>query len=113
MWDFFNVQVPWRGVLFSEASMLRVRREFFRPTDQGTCYRDIAEGLNKLRYSEFLRSVPETGWRFEFLKANSFLQRMPPLQLVSDRLTRLPGVGDYFVHNVYAVLKRAASSALR
>jgi len=71
-------------VLFSEASMLRVRRQFFRPTDQGTCYRDIAEGLNKLRYSEFLRSVPRPAGA-----SSSQSQFVPaahaPLQLVSDR----------------------------
>ncbi len=105
MWDFFRVQLPWRQLLFSEATMLRVRREFFRPTDPGTCYRAIAEGLNRLRYSEFLWYVRETGWRFDYLATNTFLQRLPRLQSVSDAVMRTP-IKDYFVHNVYAVLQR-------
>ncbi|MGH8747058.1 MAG: class I SAM-dependent methyltransferase, partial [Burkholderiales bacterium] len=27
MWDFFRLQIPWRGVLFSEQALLRLRRE--------------------------------------------------------------------------------------
>jgi SAM-dependent methyltransferase len=106
MWDFFRVQVPWRGVLFSEQAMLRLRREVFRPTDPGTSYRDIAEGLNQLRYSDFLRCVAETGWRFEYLQPNAFLVNRPVLRGVSDAVMRVPRVRDYFAHNVYAVLRR-------
>jgi len=29
------------------------------------------------------------------------------LRLVSDMITSVPGLQDYFVHNVYAVLRRA------
>lgn len=106
MWDFFRVQLPWRQLLFSEATMLRVRREVFRPTDLGTGYRDIAEGLNRMRYSEFLRYVGETGWRVDYLATNTFLRRTPLLKAVSDAVMHVPGVRDYFAHNVYAVLQR-------
>ena len=105
MWDFFKVQVPWRGVLFSEAAMLRVRREFFRPTDPATRYQDIAGGLNLMRYSEFLEHARATGWEFEFLRTNAFLDNRA-LRGVSNAVTSLPVVKDYFVHNVYAVLRR-------
>ncbi len=107
MWDFFKVEVPWRGVLFSEDAMLRVRREFFRPTDPAQRYQDIAGGLNLMRYSEFLEHARATGWEFEFLRTNAFLDN-PALRGVSNAVTSLPVVKDYFVHNVYAVLKRAA-----
>ena len=65
MWDFFRLQIPWRGLLFAEEAVLRVRRECFRPTDPARGYREIAGGLNLMRYSEFLRHVRETGWRFD------------------------------------------------
>ena len=106
MWGFFRLQMPWRGVLFPEKVILRLRREFFRPTDPASRYGEIAGGLNLMRYSEFLKSVEETGWKFEYLGVNTFLQRFPLLQRVSDALMRAPVVQDYFAHNVYCVLRR-------
>jgi len=108
MWDFFRLQVPWRGVLFSEKAVLRVRRECFRSTDPASNYREIAGGLNLMRYSDFLRHVRDTGWEFDYLGVNTFLKPLPPLRLISDIVVRIPVVRDYFVHNVYAVLRRAA-----
>ena len=110
MWDFFRVQIPWRGILFPEQTLLRVRREYFRPTDPARRYRDIAGGLNQMRYADFLRSVHATGWEFDFLAVNTFLKRWPALRTLSDWLMRIPGLQDYFVHNVYAVLRRPTPS---
>lgn len=106
MQEFFKVQVPWRGVLFSQDAMLRVRREYYRPTDPATRYQDIAGGLNLMRYSEFLDHARATGWTFEYLRTNAFLNH-PVLRGLSRAVTSVPGVRDYFVHNVYAVLRRA------
>jgi SAM-dependent methyltransferase len=106
MYDFFKVQVPWRGVLFSEEALLRVRRECYRPTDGARRYGEIAGGLNLMRYSEFLDHVRATGWEFDYLRPNSFLRR-GALRKVSDTVMAVPGVRDYFVHNVYATLRRA------
>lgn len=111
MWDFFRVQIPWRGILFPEQTLLRVRREYFRPTDPARRYRDIAGGLNQMRYSDFLRNVQATGWEFDFLAINTFLKPWPLLRAFSDWLMRIPGLQDYFAHNVYAVLRRPANPA--
>ena len=108
MGDFFRLQIPWRGVLFSEKAVLRVRSECFRPTDPATDYRDIAGGLNLMRYSEFLAYVVDAGWKFDYLAVNTFLRRSAALRLVSDVVARIPCVRDYFAHNVYAVLRRIA-----
>lgn len=109
MWDFFRVQLPWRGVLFSEEAVLRVRRECFRPTDPADSYGKVAGGLNLMRYSEFRKHVRDAGWEFAYLAVNTFLKRLPPLRVISDLVTRVPGLRDYFVHNVYAVLRRAGA----
>ena len=86
--------------------MRRLRREFFRPTDPARTYREIAGGLNQMRYSQFLRYVRETGWRFDSLACNSFLPRGSLARRVSDAVTAIPGVQDYAVHCVYATLRR-------
>jgi SAM-dependent methyltransferase len=108
MWGFFRLQLPWRGVLFSEQAVLRVRRECFRPTDAANSYPEVAGGLNLMRYSDFLEHVRRSGWTFDFLAVNTFLKNPGPLRKISDFLTGVPTVRDYFVHNVYAVLRRAA-----
>lgn len=105
MWDFFRFQIPWRGVLFSEQAILRVRREFYRPTDPATRYQDIAGGLNLMRFSEFRRYAHAGGWEFKFLRKNAFLDARP-LRALSDAVTSLPVLQDYLIHNVYAVLSR-------
>lgn len=110
MAEFFKVQIPWRGALFSERAIMRLRREFYRPTDPATRYTEVAGGLNLMRYSEFLRHARETGWRFEFLQTNAFV-RSRALRDMSSRVCGTPGLGDYFVHNVYAVMARERDAA--
>ena len=109
MGEFFRVPMPWRGVLFNEQALLRVRRECYRPTDPAARLADIAGGLNGMRYSEFLADLDATGWTPSFLRANAMLER-GPLRALSDLLTRTPRVQDYVVHNVYAVLQRKSVS---
>ena len=105
MYEFFKVQIPWRGALFSEEAMMRVRREYYRPTDPAVRYSQVAGGLNLMRYSEFLRHARAAGWEFEFLQTNAFL-RQRALKRLSNAVCKLPVVQDYVVHNVYAVMTR-------
>jgi SAM-dependent methyltransferase len=105
MWGFFRLQLPWRGVLFSERAMLRVRRECFRPTDPARRLNEIAGGLNRMRYSEFIGHVRAAGWEFDYLAVNTFLRDGSFARKISDGLARLPGIRDYVPHNVYAVLR--------
>ncbi|MEE9270137.1 MAG: class I SAM-dependent methyltransferase [Candidatus Krumholzibacteria bacterium] len=109
LWGFFRVQIPWRGLIFSEKVLLQLRREFFRLTDNALRFQDITGGLNLMRYSEFLKYVSEAGLEFEFLSINPQLKRIRPLYHLSRGLVRLPVVQDYFVVSVYAILERERS----
>jgi 2-polyprenyl-3-methyl-5-hydroxy-6-metoxy-1,4-benzoquinol methylase len=102
---FFRVPIPWKGVIFSESAILRLRRETYRPTDPAVTYPDITGGLNLMRYSEFLRYAKDEGWKFDFLDVNPQLRRVPPLYWVSAVLTRTPGLRDYFASSIYTVLR--------
>lgn len=106
---FFRAQIPWRGVIFSEKAILRLRRECFRPTDLVDRYQDIIGGLNLMRYSEFLKYVDATGWEFSFLCVNPQLKRLPPLYYLSNTLIQIPLVRDYFASSIYAILRRRSS----
>jgi SAM-dependent methyltransferase len=109
MSEFFRLQVPWRGALFNEAAMMRVRRECYRPTDPASRYTEVAGGLNLMRYSDFLRFTPETGWQYRFLRTNTFLKNRV-LSRISSVLSATPGIQDYVIHNVYAVLTRPTAA---
>lgn len=104
---FFRVNLPWRGVLFSEKALLRLRQEFFRPDDIVKRFQDIVGGLNLIRYSEFLNYTYRAGFEFQFLSVNPQLKRVRLLYLLSEMLTRVPVMQDYFAISVYAMLKRA------
>jgi SAM-dependent methyltransferase len=107
MSGFFRIQIPWRGILFSEKAILRVRKKYYRPTDAAEHYKEIIGGLNLIRYSEFLRYVKETGWNFSFLELNSSLKRIPPLRYISNVVTRTPIIRDFFVYSISCILDRS------
>jgi SAM-dependent methyltransferase len=104
--SFFRVQIPWRGVVFSEKAILRLRRERFRLTEMANRYRNISGGLNLMRYSEFLHYVQVAGWEFSYLCVNPQLKRILPLYHLSNLLIKIPFVRDYFASSIYAVLRR-------
>ena len=103
---FFKFRIPWKGVIFSEKAILRLRTENYRPTDFVSRYQDITGGLNLMRYSEFLRYVQESGWHIDTLFVNPQLKSYLPLYWLSCLLTRLPIIKDYFAASVYAILRR-------
>ena len=104
---FFRIRIPWIGVLFSEDALMRLRREFWRPVaDEAESFEDTREGLNKMKFSEFLRYVKEIGWRTERLIVNPQLKRWPALWRLSNLLLRVPWLRDYLAVSVYAIYRR-------
>ena len=104
---FFRIRIPWMGVLFSEDALMRLRREFWRPVaDEAESFEDTREGLNKMKFSEFLRYVEEIGWRTERLIVNPQLKRWPALWRLSNLLLRVPLLRDYLAVSVYAIYRR-------
>lgn len=104
--DFFRLPIPWRGVLFSEQAILKLRAECYRPTEPVQSYRQITGGLNQMRFSEFLEHVAASGWQSEYLNVNPQLKRIPLLHRLSNRLTRTPLVRDYFAGSIYTALRQ-------
>lgn len=109
MSQFFRVPIPWRGLLFSEQAVLRLRRELFRPTDAATRYEDIVGGLNRMSFKTYVRWAREAGLEFVSHAFNPQLKHHPrlwPLHPVSWALTRIPAVQGYFTVSAYSILKR-------
>lgn len=81
----------------------------FRQVSQQTRATELTK-LRKLvdRFEGHLRSH----WLGIRLSRRQYLfQRLPLLDFISDQLMRLPRLGDYFAHNVYAVLRRRHDAA--
>ncbi len=103
---FFRFRIPWVGILFSEEALMRLRREFWQPVaDNAESFEDIREGLNKMKFSEFLRYVEEIGWITERLIVNPQLKRWPALWRLSNLLLRVPLLRDYLAVSVYAIYR--------
>ena len=102
---FFRFRIPWIGVLFSEDAIMRLRHEFWQPLDDAEVFEDTREGLNKMKFSEFLRYVEEIGWRTERLIVNPQLKRWPALWRLSNLLLRVPLLRDYLAVSVYAIYR--------
>jgi 2-polyprenyl-3-methyl-5-hydroxy-6-metoxy-1,4-benzoquinol methylase len=116
MREFFRVQIPWRGLLFSERAILRLRREFYRPTDPAMRFQDIVGGLNLMSFRQYVRWAHEAGLDFVRHSFNPQLKhqrRFRPLHPISWVLTRIPGVQDYFIVNAYSILRRRPEGQVR
>jgi hypothetical protein len=106
---FFRVPMPWRGLLFSERAILRLRAEYFRPTDPATRYEDVVGGLNQMSFRTYLGHVREAGLEVVSHAFNPQLKHSPrlrPLYPLSWALTHLPLVQGYFIASAYSVLRR-------
>lgn len=105
--NFYHIPIPWKGALFSERALLRLRTECFRPSDPVTRCQDMEGGLNKMRYTEFLQYMEESEWVPDLMYVNPQFKRFPPLYLASNLLLKVPVVRDYFAASVYAIFRRA------
>ncbi len=108
MSHFFWLPIPWRGILFSEKAIMRLRREKFRPTDPVERYKDVQGGLNQMWYEDYIRYVHEAG--LEFVKHNCNPQlryrfRYLPFHLISKFLTSIPKIRGFFIVSDYSILK--------
>ena len=108
MQDFFRVRVPWRGILFSEHAIMRLRRECYRPTDHAVKFEEIAAGLNMMRFSEYENYIKKAKldvvqhWlNPDFTAARrSSISRSMLNKFATSHFWK-----DYFVYEAYSVLR--------
>jgi 2-polyprenyl-3-methyl-5-hydroxy-6-metoxy-1,4-benzoquinol methylase len=111
MSSFFRVPIPWRGLIFNEKAVMRLRAENYRPTDPATRYQEIAGGLNCIGFRAYFRYIREAGLEVEATYCNPQFgnrRRWLPLSWTSAVLTRIPYLGGYFVFSAYSILRRSS-----
>lgn len=109
--EYFRVQIPWRGMLFSEQAILRLRRECYRPTEGASKYDEIAGGLNLMSFSDYSRFIDQAGLSFvqnfynPQIKMHSRYNKLEP---INKFLTSIPKLRDYFIMVCYSILTKPA-----
>jgi len=96
-----RTRLPWGHVIFPERVILQGLREVY-PDRTLNSIADL--GLNKVGLRELKAMLRRTGLRFAHLRVNAGGRR----GLRVYNLGRLiPGLAEYFTHNVYAIIEKA------
>lgn len=96
-------RLPWGHVIFPERVLLQGLHEIFPERNIGSID-DL--GLNRVGLRQFKAMLQRTDLRVADLRVN--VSKNAAMRLYNlGRL--LPGLGEYFIHNVYAILEKAIS----
>lgn len=94
-----GINLPWAHLIVPDHFVLSATaKRIGRPVHS---YRDL--GMNMLSFREYKQIIYESGFVVEFFKPNC--SRHPVVQLFS-LLRHLPLVGEYFVSNLYCILRK-------
>ena len=93
---YFFTRVPWVHLLFSERTVMSVRKRF--RSDDAARYQDLKEGLNRMTLAKFERLVTDSG----LLVRHRSYRAVKGLPWVD----RIPGVRELLVNSVTVVLER-------
>jgi SAM-dependent methyltransferase len=94
---FFMIRLPWAHFIFSEKTILHVRRLY--RDDAAERYEDIEGGLNQMTIHKFRRYIRQSGLRTISLTATP-IRHLPPV------LARVPGVQEFVTSRVSAILEK-------
>lgn len=96
-------RVPWVHYLFSEETIMAVRNDY--RSDGAKRFHEVDGGLSKIKLRRFKQNVRELGLHLDRLEPVA-LKRLVPL-------TRIPGVGEFFMHAFMAELRVSSEASLR
>lgn len=95
----FFTKVPWVNLLFSERTIMNVRKNFRQ--DGAERYEDVEFGLNKMTVSRFERLLSSAGLRVEFRRYRCSKKM--------NALAILPLLRELFVNQIDCILSLEAS----
>ncbi|MCS6920099.1 MAG: class I SAM-dependent methyltransferase [Fimbriimonadales bacterium] len=94
-----GVNLPWAHIVLPHRLVLHATaKRVGRPLQS---YRDL--GMNMLAFRDYKRIIYDSGFEVEFFQPNC--SRHPVVRAFS-LLRHLPMVGDYFVNNLYCILRK-------
>jgi SAM-dependent methyltransferase len=92
----FMVRYPWAHILFSEETMMEVRKLFRK--DNADRLEEVEGGINRMTINRFKKSVKTSGFKLEKLSLTPVKGLMP--------LARIPYVQEFFTAHLSAILER-------
>ncbi|MDW8106433.1 MAG: methyltransferase domain-containing protein [Armatimonadota bacterium] len=96
-----GINLPWAHLIVPDRLALNATaKRIGRPLES---YRDL--GMNMLSFREYKRIIYSSGFEVEFFRPNC--SKHPVVRLF-DLLRHLPLVGEYFVNNLYCILRKPA-----
>ena len=105
MWDFTSL--PWVHLLFPEKTVLKVRRELFRPDEPAERYEDIVGNLNRITVKQFRRYAQTAGYDIEAFRLNpdKDVKWGGILRPFNAVLNAVPPLGEFGALSLLAVLR--------
>ncbi len=90
----FFTKLPWVNILFSEKTVMNVRKRFREETIEKLTYTEA--GLNKITVNKFEKIIKDSGLRVKFLKYRCVKEL--------DFLGRLPAVRELFINQIDCIV---------
>tara|TARA_Y100001970_G_scaffold270265_1_gene363912 strand:+ start:3993 stop:4841 length:849 start_codon:yes stop_codon:yes gene_type:complete len=108
---FMRFFIPWRHLIFNEKALLKVRREKFRPTDNGNSFSEIRGGLSKYWFSHYYKSIKNLGLNIEADECNYQFKylyngRLKFLFSLSKIISLIPIIGEFFIYSSFIILSK-------
>jgi 2-polyprenyl-3-methyl-5-hydroxy-6-metoxy-1,4-benzoquinol methylase len=95
----FGVNLPWAYLIVPQRVAMRwLSRKLGRELHS---YRDL--GMNMLTFADYRRIIQNLGFEVLFFKPNN--SRHPAMRIFA-LLARIPFLNEYFIHNLYCILRR-------
>jgi 2-polyprenyl-3-methyl-5-hydroxy-6-metoxy-1,4-benzoquinol methylase len=95
---FFMIKRPWAHILFSEKTILTVRKLY--RSDGAERYEDVEGGLNKMTIKKFLEYISHSQFELEYLNLN-------PIRGLPGFFAKIPVLREFTTGAVSAILAKA------
>ncbi|MEC4685153.1 MAG: class I SAM-dependent methyltransferase [Nitrospirota bacterium] len=93
---FMMIKYPWAHVLFSEQTIMTVRK-FYR-SDDANRFEDVDGGLNKMTIRRFKHYVKQSGFIVEKMSLTPVKGLLP--------LVKMPFIREFFTSHISAILRK-------
>jgi cyclopropane fatty-acyl-phospholipid synthase-like methyltransferase len=99
------IWLPWVHLIFSEATIIQALRKYL-PDEKPTSYSDLATGLNKVTYKDFLNIIKVNNLKITYLKTNVAAKNKTKRILLAllQLISHIPPLKEYFTISVYTIL---------
>lgn len=94
---FFMIKYPWAHLLFSERTIMTVRRLY--RDDNAIRYEEVEGGLNKMTIRKFERLIDRAGFEFNELI-------ITPIRRIPSVMVKIPFLREFVTSTVSAVLTK-------